>query len=218
MSYTSTKTVSAVNTPENDRLREMRMVPLGACVWTSSGALAAQGITGIAQAASGAMDSSLGKGFDPTSASIDACIRNSFLLAACQGHTSLALPFIAGGIFYTRIEPPITRDELGAIIVESCISHRGSIDAVIVAYDESDMGCFRKAMKGVAHDGVRLVQGSIVKFSDHNCTAIVNAANLEVIFGGGISGVIARATNDQAGIDAEAAKEVAAFWEVNSME
>ena len=44
---------------------------------------------------------------------------------------------------------------------------------------------------------------------------IVNAANMEARFGGGISGAIGSATGEISKIDAEAAREVAAFWAAN---
>ncbi|MDH3493724.1 MAG: hypothetical protein OEM82_09255 [Acidobacteriota bacterium] len=216
MTYISTKRVSAVNTPENSKLEAMKMVPLGASVWTSTGDLADSGITAIAQAASGAMDRTLGVGFDPTRDSVAACVQNSFLLAAANGHDKLAIPFIASGIFYTYIKPTIEKDELAEIIVESCQENRGSVEAVIVAYGEKDMGHFKKAMNGNTDEGVTLVEGSITSFADHGCAAIANAANMEVRFGGGLSGKIGAKTNKIAEIDAEAAEAVAAFWKANS--
>ena len=77
MSYVSTRNVSVVNTPENPQLRDLGMVPLGATVWTGAGDLARDGITGIVQAASGAMGQQGRSGFDPTRESVAACIRNS---------------------------------------------------------------------------------------------------------------------------------------------
>ncbi|MEN0059599.1 MAG: macro domain-containing protein [Bdellovibrio sp.] len=46
-----------------------------------------------------------------------------------------------------------------------------------------------------------LVQGSIVDFKVHKAEAIVNAANMEISFGGGISGAIGQATNESGYID-----------------
>jgi O-acetyl-ADP-ribose deacetylase (regulator of RNase III) len=215
MSYISTQTVSADNTPANASLQSLNMVPLGASVWTSSGNLADSNITAIAQAASGAMGH-FGVGFDPTRDSIAACIENSFLLASRQGYTSLAVPFIASGIFIHRILPAIDKDELASLIVQSCQSYRGSVDAVIVAYGASDMSDFENAMQNNTDEGVTLVEGSITDYADHKCAAIVNAANMEVIFGGGISGRIGAATGEIQQIDAEAAIMIQGFWKANS--
>lgn len=214
MAYTSTKTVSAVNTPEDPRLRGLSMVPLGACVWTGSGDLARHGITAIAQAASGAMTHG-GKGFDPTRASVDACIQNSFLLAAAQGHDRLAVPFIAGGIFFGRILPAIDKDGLAKIIVDACVKHRGGVNAVIVAFGNADYTRFNQAMAGSQDPGTTLVQGSITDFADHHCAAIANAANMEVRFGDGISGAIGKKTGKITSIDQAAAAEIKAFWAAN---
>ena len=49
-----------------------------------------------------------------------------------------------------------------------------------------------------------MLQGDICAFSLHGCSAIVNAANTEVQFGGGVSGAIARATGSDSAIDREA--------------
>ncbi len=215
MSYTSTQTVSANNTPTNAALQKLKMVPLGACVWTSSGNLAGRNITAIAQAASGAMGH-VGVGFDPTRDSVAACIENSFLLATKHGYKSLALPFIASNIFLDRILPVIDKDELASLIVKSCQSYHGSVAAVIVAHGAGDMAHFEKAMKGNTDKGVTLAEGSITHYTDHKCAAIVNAANMEVIFGGGISGVIGTATGEIQKINAEAAAMVMGFWKTNN--
>lgn len=117
MAYVSTDLVAAEGTPEDARLEDQGMVPLGAAVWTGSGRLAERGITAIVHAASGAMGRTAA-GYDPTMASVTA--------------------------------------------------------------------------------------------------SIANAANMEVVFGGGISGVIGAATGNPAAIDEEAARAVAGFWTANT--
>lgn len=216
MSYISTQTVSASNTPTNTSLKDLNMVPLGSCVWTSSGNLANNGIIAIAQATSGAMGHLGEDGFDPTRKSVAACIENSFLLAIANGQNRLAIPFIAGGVFFHRIHPEIDKDELADIIVKSCQSHHGSVDAVIVAYGADDMTHFNKAMTGNTDKGVTLVEGSITHYADHKCAAIANAANMEVLFGGGVSGIIGNATGEIQAIDQEAALNVKTFWAANN--
>jgi O-acetyl-ADP-ribose deacetylase (regulator of RNase III) len=51
---------------------------------------------------------------------------------------------------------------------------------------------------------IAVVQGSITNFSAHGASAIINAANMEVQFGGGISGAIARASASEENINQEA--------------
>ncbi|MEP7342543.1 MAG: hypothetical protein ABI977_32750 [Acidobacteriota bacterium] len=214
MSYISTQTVSANNTPTNPLLEDLNMVPLGASVWTSSGNLAKSGIKAIAQAASGAM-AHYGIGFDPTRDSVAACIENSFLLAIKNGHTRLAIPFIASNIFLGRILPVIDKDELASLIVTACQTHHGAAEAVIVAFGAGDMAHFKKAMTGNTDKSVTLVDGSVTHYADHQCTAIVNAANMEVQFGGGISGIIGKATGQISQINAEATSAIKDFWKTN---
>ncbi len=215
MTYVSTARVSAIGTPVDATLRERRMVPLGAALWTGSGELAAQGIEGIAHAASGAMTVAGEAGFDPTRESVGTSIRNAFALAAGHGCRRLALPFIAGGIFAGRIRPPIDKTGLAALIVAACRDHRSTVEAVIVAFGEADHAAFARALADTVDPGITLVEGSITRFADHGAVAIVNAANMEVRFGGGISGVIGKATGDAAAIDREATAAIEAFWERN---
>lgn len=49
-------------------------------------------------------------------------------------------------------------------------------------------------------------------FDLHTCDGIVNAANMEVEFGGGISGAIASATKEAKAIDKEARDYILGFW------
>lgn len=215
MAYLSTDRVAAQGTPANEDLRALGMVPLGAALWTGSGRLADAGIAGIAHAASGSMTVQGRPGFDPTRASVGVSIQNAFALAAGHGCRRLALPFIAGGIFAGRIRPPIDKAELASVIVAACREHRGTVEAVIVAYDEADRAIFAQALAGNTDPGTTLVQGSITRFADHGADAIANAANMEVRFGGGISGVIGKATGESDAIDREAAAAIEAFWARN---
>ena len=215
MAYLSTDRVAALATPVNEDLRALGMVPLGAALWTGSGRLADAGIEGIAHAASGAMTVQGKAGFDPTRASVGASIQNAFALAAGHGCRRLALPFIAGGIFAGRIRPPIDKAGLASVITAACREHRGTVEAVIVAYGEDDRAVFAQALAADTDPGTTLVQGSITSFVDHACDAIANAANMEVRFGGGISGVIGKATGESDAIDREAAAAIDAFWARN---
>lgn len=213
--YTSTTTVSVIDCPQNDALRARPYAPLGSSVWTSSGHLSQRGITAIAQAASGTMSPHAVQGGEPTRASVGDSITNSLALAAQHNRARLAIPFVGGGIFFRRIKPTCTKAELAEVIVKAAGDTCGPVTPVIVSYDAADQAMFQAAMTKLGITNVELVQGSITDHSLHKADVIVNAANMEVLFGGGISGAIGRATGDQSNIDAEAAKDVAAFWVAN---
>ena len=213
--YTSTRNVSALNCPWNDDLRTQPYAPLGSSVWTSSGDLANRGITAIAQAATGTMTPNIVIGGEPNRQSVADSLRNALALAAAHGRTGLAIPFLASGRFLSRIQPACTKAELAEVIVQSAHDHCGTVRPVIVAYDRHDHGDFQTAIAKLGASSVHLVEGSITDFSVHQCDVIVNAANMEVRFGGGVSGGIGKATGQIPQIDAEAAKEVTAFWAAN---
>ncbi len=215
MGYVATERVACAGTPVNDALRALGMVPLGAALWTGAGQLEAQGMRGIAHAASGSMTVQGRPGFDPTRESVEASIKNAFALAGTHGCRRLALPFIAGGIFAGRIRPPIDKAELAALIVAACRAHRGEVEAVIVAYGDADQALFATTLAAGSDAGTTLARGSITSFADHQCDAIANAANMEVRFGSGISGVIGEATGESEAIDREAAAAIGEFWRRN---
>jgi O-acetyl-ADP-ribose deacetylase (regulator of RNase III) len=221
MNYTSTKALSAQSCPKDPSLRDINYAPLGASAWTTSGDLANHGITAIAQAASGAMRS--GQGFDPTRDSVSASIMNSLILAAGQGYSRLAVPFIASGIFKDRIKPGARKPEIAFNITQAIANFRGSVDVVIVAWDPSDKALFDQYVLDVNDPGIIVQKGSITDFNCHHCPAIVNAANMEVRFGGGMSGRIAKAVNggvdggpQSVAIDQEAQGIITAFWLANA--
>lgn len=221
MPYTSTRDVSVLCCPDDSSLRAPEFAPLGSSVWTSSGHLAGSGITGIAQAASGAM--ARGVGLEPTRYSIAASIRNSLVLAQSHGASAVAVPFIASGRFLTRVQPVCGKSELAGIITETLVAFRGAVEAVIVAWSDEDHALFAPYVSHANEPGLRLVKGSITDFAAHACPAIMNAANMEVRFGAGVSGGIADAVNGHsttdtsasAAVDAEAAAAVKAFWAAN---
>ena len=215
MPYTSTTTVSVINCPENEALRGRNYAPLGASVWTSSGQLAAKGITAIAQAATGTMSPHSVTGGEPTRTSVADAVINSLALAASHGRARLAIPFIASGIFRQRIVPPCDKDELAEIIVKACEDHCGTVTPVIVAYGTADHTSFQTAIAKLGATKVTLIEGSVTDHHLHKCDVIVNAANMEVTFGGGMSGRIGAATHDIPNINKEAHAEVTAFWAAN---
>lgn len=106
--------------------------------------------------------------------------------------------------------------------MKSCQSHRGAADAVIVAFGAGDMAHVMKAMIGNRDSGVTLVNGSVTlvngsvtHFADHQCAAIINAANMEVEFSGGISSIIGNAAGKISQLNAEAASAIKNFWKSN---
>lgn len=144
-----------------------------------------------------------------------ASIANAFRLTRDHGERRLVLPFIAGGIFASRIRPPIEKAELVRLIVDACAAHRGGIEAVLVAFGEADFALFQRTLAAGPDAGIQVCEGSLTDVGVHAAPVIANAANMEVVFGGGISGAIGAATGDPAAIAAEAAAAVAAFWAAN---
>ncbi|WP_135501298.1 hypothetical protein [Roseovarius aestuariivivens] len=213
--YNSTPTVSVIGCPRNDALRTRPYAPLGAAVWTSSGDLAQRGITAIAQAATGTMSPFAVQGGEPTRKSVSDSVVNALALASQNGRARLAIPFVASGIFLTRIMPACTKAELAEIIVKAAQDNDCGVQPVIVAYGAEDFGLFQTAISSLGATGVELVEGSVTDHALHGCDVIVNAANMEVEFGGGMSGKIGSATGQEAQINAEARKELQAFWAAN---
>ena len=56
-----------------------------------------------------------------------------------------------------------------------------------------------------------VANGDICQFITHNCSTIVNAANMEVRFGAGISNIIGNATGQRANINNEAKNHIDEF-------
>lgn len=195
--------VSMNKTTEPQALKE-GLLPRGSALLTSSGELNASGITAIIHAASGSMTKSEGI-YEPTRESIANSLENSITLAKRYDHKRVAIPFIASGIFADRIG--ISREDLAKLIVQTTVKNNQDIQTIFVLYGDADTALFKKT---VADLGIKtspqleIVNGSITDFSLHKATAIINAANMEVAFGGGISGVIGKATCKAHDIDKEA--------------
>ncbi|MES2963205.1 MAG: hypothetical protein V4760_04885, partial [Bdellovibrionota bacterium] len=120
-----------------------------------------------------------------------------------------------GGVFIERLG--ISPAELAAEIIRTARDSRSMIEIRLVAFGDADVQTFREGWAIVEREnfrsmdamgGMEINQGSITDFNVHRATAIVNAANTEVTFGGGLSGVIARATQNEQGINAEAAAAI----------
>lgn len=199
--------VSMLGTKDNGEINE-GLLPRGSAMITSSGVLKKTGIISIIHAATGAMTKSGGH-FEPTLESVKQSVRNSIALAESFSHTRIAIPLIGGGIFIQRLG--IQPAELAAEIISVARESRSMIEVRFVAFSDADVQTFRDGWNLVERadyrhlDGMEINQGSITDFKVHGATVIVNAANTEVIFGGGLSGAIAKATENAEGINAEAA-------------
>ncbi|MDG5492707.1 hypothetical protein [Psychroserpens sp. SPM9] len=208
------QTIAAKHTTlDKDPLAKENMLPRGSALVTSSGDLSKQGIDAIIHAATGAMTKSGGI-YEPTQDSIKHSVLNSFELLNANNFNKLAVTFIGGSIFAGRIG--ITNEALAKIIVDACFaSNPEASQFVIVIYKSVDVATFTKVItENYPKADLKSVlkQGSVLDFSLHQCDTIMNAANMEVRFGGNLSGKIATATGERTHIDAEALADIKAFW------
>ncbi|OQW51591.1 MAG: hypothetical protein A4S09_10205 [Proteobacteria bacterium SG_bin7] len=198
--------VSTKNTINNGEL-EIGMLPRGSALITSSGDLRQTGITSIIHAASGSMTRS-GNYFEPNLDSIKNSVFNSVLLAEQNKHQSVLIPLIGGGIFLNRVG--ISRTELAKQIILAALQARKNIKLGFIGMADLDYGAFKEAYLEIQSTvtipakSIEIYKGSIIDFKFHQCTAIVNAANTEVRFGGGISGAIGQASGKMNEIENEA--------------
>lgn len=213
----STDKVSAEQAASSPELPSLNMLPRGSALLTSSGRLKKKGIKFIIHAAPGAMSpppkSKTPEVFEPTIDSVKASIANSLALAKIEKIRKLAVPLVGGGIWLRRIGT--TPDELADAIVSAALDNRGDVQVVFVGFKRKDADTFRQAIMRAASDvpsGVSVAQGSITDPSVHGASAIVNAANMEVQFGGGLSGAIGNATGQKAELNAEASAAIRNFW------
>jgi len=82
---------------------------------------------------------------------------------------------------------------------------------VFVPYSEEDQGIFQGVLDELRTrypdqrlNGIEIRRGDITYFGTHQCSTIVNAANMEVQFGEGLSGIIGDATGQREDINREA--------------
>lgn len=213
MSFKQTVAPGPFDAAQAKILSAKNMVPRGSSVITTSGDLAGEGIVAIMHAATGSMIP-FGSGFDePTLDSVQQSIENGFRLLVANGYRKMAAPFVGGNTFIGRIG--CAREELVDRIVLSCLT-KYQAQAVIVVHDDAAvMKLFSDSVMAqfpeVDADKV-LVEAGITSFQDHGCDVIMNAANMEVEFGGGLSGTIGDATGQRDQIDKEALAAIQAFW------
>lgn len=183
--------VSAAGTVYVKEVEASTMVPRGAAVLTGAGRL--EGIKYIVHAAPGAMTRS-GPQFSPTLEGLRLSLKNSLILAEKKQVSCLAVPFIGGGIFLNALG--IKKAELAQEIVAATKS--GRVKYVVLPEDKQ---YFPAA-----------IVGSILDFKLHKCEAIINAANMEVTFGGGLSGAIGSATKEAAEINRQARELIRKYY------
>jgi len=195
--------------------KEHQLAPRGSAVLTSSGKLKDVGITAIIQAAPAKRGSRPGSEIlgEPTLQSIQNSSANSVRLAETAGHTKIAILFIGGGIFKDRVGQPV--EEIAKAVILGALEGSPKMEISFVLLEDENYALFKKVLLGLeqgkTRSNVRVLQGSIIDFGLHGASAIVNAANMEVRFGNGISGVIGRATGEIDAIDKEAAEIVLNF-------
>lgn len=194
-------------------LKKNKMLPVGTALITSSGKLNPgmnqPGIEAIIHAAPAAMTRS-GKGFDPSKWSIEKSVMSSLMLAHKRKFNRIALPLIGGGIFLSRLE--MTKEELSKLLVRSVLkTEKRPKEVVFVIYGNEQFQLFENVLKNLnvgASTGISVLEGSITNYDLHCAPVIVNAANQEVEFGGGVSGVIGAATENEAAINLEAKRAI----------
>lgn len=203
--------ISVEYAPLDAKLADKNMLPLGGAILSDSGALKNQGITAIIHAGSGSMTEE-GLGFDPTLQSVGASVFNSIRLAQKNGYKRIAVPFIGGKVFADRIG--VAPEKIAQAIVRAALKAKNETEICFVLFGNEDVAIFGKIINSLPHDAttrVEVFNGSITQFTLHRAPVIVNAANTEAQFGGGLSGVIGRGTQMIDSIDRENARLIREF-------
>ncbi|NHE58707.1 macro domain-containing protein [Cyclobacterium plantarum] len=205
-------------------LKSKELLPRGSALLTGAGKLAPD-INSIFHAATGTMMPYFPSQtyYEPSLLSVENAISACFALAKANGNNRLAIPYIGGKIFKGRIfdgqgvSEEDQNHKLVASIVGASITNAKltGLDFCFVVFDTATNLLFSHEIKK-SYDELnfskKLMVGDIVDFSLHQCDGIVNAANMEVQFGGGISGAIAKASQDQDNIDKDARSGIIQFW------
>jgi hypothetical protein len=153
---------------------------------------------------------------EPTLQSIKDSIENGFKLLIARGYSRMAVPFVGGKIFISRIG--VTAPVLAHTILDACLTNY-TAETVIVSNDPGDVKTFRDAVTpSFPHlDPNQVVLDcGILSFHQHKAPVIMNAANMEVHFGAGLSGIIGNATGQMTQIDNEALSAIQAFWKTQA--
>lgn len=221
----SKQSAKSDSTPTFKQVLGEGLLPRGSALMTTSGKLADKGILAIVHPATGAMTKS-GGSYEPTLDSIEESIDLSIQLAVANHFENISVPFLGGGIFASRMN--VTTEKLAESIIRatqgsvvklaesSPSSPSSKIAAQIVLWSKDAEGwelfnrvCSQIKERNPSQDLIScdklLVKGNIVENHDDRPRAIINAANMEIQFGGGLSGVIGKASGNSNGIDNEAA-------------
>jgi O-acetyl-ADP-ribose deacetylase (regulator of RNase III) len=212
-------TVSFKSTKNRKQFLREGMLPIGSAALTSSGAMSDSGIKGIIHAASGSMTMHSGI-YNPSITGVVKAIKNSLRIAKRKGFDSVAIPFIGGGIFLNSIG--ISKNELAHTIISTALKNIGGLKLSFVAYTQNDFEVFEDEYeKALAQQSklskfadkilfrktlakrTNVLRGSITNFDLHKRELIINAANTELIFGGGLSGFIGKMSQESGRIDHE---------------
>ena len=194
---------------EHQQLKLLNMLPIGSALITPSGQLKHRHIQFIIHAASGSMTKS-GSGFDPTLKSIADSLENSIRLAMQNNIKTIAVPFIGGGIFAQRIGT--TNQRIAAVLLDTAKKYSSQLQINFVIFGMPDFSLFSSLKATMQADQISVLEGSITDFNLHGSAAIVNAANTEVIFGGGLSGIIGRETGETQQINQEVQNLIRQFY------
>ena len=222
--FSGLESISSFGTTYHANVARAQLLPRGSALMTSSGNLNARGIEHIIHAASGSSVNG-SPNFIPTLEGVRLSVINSLLLARTHGIPRVAIPFIGRGIFLGRIGA--NQMQLAETIVRAALESRDIVNVTFVIIGRtgpgSDYQLFLDTLQNVLADpavqanpaisgvGVEVVNGGILNFNLHRSAAIVNAANMEVTFGNGISGAIGNATGSIEQINQEARSLVGAF-------
>lgn len=205
------KRISAEGTTLYQDVARLHCVPRGAALLTSSGKLIDSGIQAILHAASGSWRET-GPHFIPTIEGVELALRNCFILARKNNLRSVAMPFIGAGIFLNKLKT--TKQILIATIV-SAASPFPDVLITVAFINRSDYQLCRRILAS-SESHVTLVEQNLLKIP--GVSAIINAANMEVIFGTGVSGIIGKATGAEQAINAEARKYINLFIKAHAAE
>lgn len=214
------KTISFFKTTNRVEALRDNMVPVGSAVLTNAGNLQDSGIKAVVHAAYGDMSGSDGI-YKPSLESIKKAVINSILVAKKSGYKSIAFPLLGGGIFLGRTGA--TKGELIHTIMDAALLYNKGMEIAFVAYAPAEQELFAKAFPKALESystkrrltkdfllgrksmkkRAAVYNGSVTDYNLHGAEVIVNAANTEIMIGGGLSGVIGRATGEASLMDAD---------------
>ncbi|CAG8666870.1 3187_t:CDS:2 [Ambispora leptoticha] len=135
-------------------------------------------------------------------------VQNSIILADRYKFEKLAIPLVGGGIFLGSCDP----QKLAEGIVKGAINQLAECKTYNKLFCLTDI--IAKPPEKIANGGLELAKnptkiifdewGDIRDKRIHEASVIVNVANTQVKFGGGISGAIAKQVGDKTKIEAKA--------------